>query len=269
MPIGVEDRDADIWECLLAIADAVGGDWPSLARQAAVALVAAAKEIEPSLGIRLLADLRTVFGETEAMATTAILAALHAMPEAPWNDLRGKPINDRGLAVRLRQYGVKSKTVRIGPSTTGTPKGYARADLWDAWESYLPSVAARSATSATRDTSPDLQGSRAPDVADVADTGSDVAASNGAGSADKTGFVADVADVAHVAGNGEGNDTSVYVGRDLEWDAACEQLEQAARVCAQCGSGTEPLEPFHNGKRLVLLHTATCKPFWLRRRQSS
>src|SRR5262249_52324763 len=28
MPSGIEDRDADVWEPLLAIADAVGGDWP-------------------------------------------------------------------------------------------------------------------------------------------------------------------------------------------------------------------------------------------------
>src|SRR5215831_6257772 len=39
MPSGIEDRDADVWESLLAIADAAGADWPQRARDAAVALV--------------------------------------------------------------------------------------------------------------------------------------------------------------------------------------------------------------------------------------
>jgi hypothetical protein len=55
MPAGVEDRNADMWEPLLAIADLAGGDWPELARQAATELVKKAQEIEPSLNIRLLA----------------------------------------------------------------------------------------------------------------------------------------------------------------------------------------------------------------------
>ena len=29
MPEGIEDRNADVWEALLAVADAAGGDWPS------------------------------------------------------------------------------------------------------------------------------------------------------------------------------------------------------------------------------------------------
>ena len=62
MPPGIEDRDADCWESLIAIADTVKGDWPRRAREAAVALVADAQDAEPSLGVRLLSDLRSVFG---------------------------------------------------------------------------------------------------------------------------------------------------------------------------------------------------------------
>ena len=142
MPEGVEDRDADIWEPLLAMADSVGGEWPKRARVAAVSLVAASKGAEPSLGIRLLADLRTVFGEAAEMRTTAILNALHNLPESPWNDLKGKPINDHGLAVRLRQYDIRSKQVRIGEVTL---KGYTRSDFFDAWRryAYLPRLPLR------------------------------------------------------------------------------------------------------------------------------
>ena len=47
MPVGVEDRAADIWEPLLAIADLAGGAWPDLARKAAAVLVTAAVSDTP------------------------------------------------------------------------------------------------------------------------------------------------------------------------------------------------------------------------------
>jgi hypothetical protein len=104
------------------------------------------------LGVKLLADLRDVFGVRDALATEDILKGLHAIEEAPWADLRGKPLDARGLAQRLRQYGIGSKNVRIGMHIV---KGYARADLHDSWARYLPSVGlspngcATSATPAT------------------------------------------------------------------------------------------------------------------------
>ncbi len=151
MPEGIADRDADVWEALLAIADACGGDWPDRARVAAVALVAAARAAPPSLGVRLLSDLRDVFGDAEAMSTESILTALREMDEAPWADLKGKPLDPRGLAARLRHYGVKSTNVRIGDSV---PKGYLRTDLHDPWGRYLGGYSVgvagkESATSAT------------------------------------------------------------------------------------------------------------------------
>jgi hypothetical protein len=138
MPAGVQDRYADMWEPLLAVADMAGGDWPARSRVAAVALVALAKRSTPSLGVRLLSDLRQVFGDHEAMATEAILADLVKMDEAPWGDLKGKPIDSRRLANLLRPYGVTSKNVRIGDRA---PKGYTREDLFDSWNRYLPNVA--------------------------------------------------------------------------------------------------------------------------------
>jgi hypothetical protein len=154
MPDGVEDRNADIWEPLLAVADIAGGDWPTLARQAATALVAAAREIEPSLNIRLLADLQTIFGDREQLTTKTILAELCAIEDSPWSDLKGKPITDNQLARRLRQYGVKSKVIRVGDST---PRGYTRDDLRDVWRRYLPSPPDKPATDATAATSQAFQ----------------------------------------------------------------------------------------------------------------
>ncbi len=155
MPAGVDDRDADVWEPLLAVVDIAGGAWPKRARAAAVALVAVAREVEPSLNIRLLADLRTVFGDEEQMTTKRILAELCLLEDAPWNDLKGKPLTDNQLARRLRQYGVKSKVIRVG---TTTPRGYVREDLYDVWRRYLPPLPDKPATAATVATSQSFRG---------------------------------------------------------------------------------------------------------------
>jgi hypothetical protein len=93
LPSEIQDRDADLWEPLIAVADAVGGEWPARARRAAVALVAASKDAEPSLGVRLLSDLRMVFGTADEMSSKAILRALIDIDESPWGDLRGKPLD--------------------------------------------------------------------------------------------------------------------------------------------------------------------------------
>ena len=121
MPAGVEDRDADVWEPLLALADIAGDGWPQRAREAAVALIEVVREEEPSLDIRLLADLRAVFGNAEEMSSKDILQALAALDEAPWGDINGKPLDARGLANHLRPYGVKSITVRP-PGETKTSR---------------------------------------------------------------------------------------------------------------------------------------------------
>jgi hypothetical protein len=163
LPPEIQDRDADVWEPLIAVADAVGGDWPERARAAAVALVADSKEVEASLGVRLLADLRMVFGDASEMRSKDILDALQRLEEAPWGDLKGKPLDERGLARRLKQYGVKSKNLYAGSSR---PKGYTREDLHDAWSRYLPQSPDTSATCATNAT---VLPFRSPPVADVAD----------------------------------------------------------------------------------------------------
>jgi hypothetical protein len=136
MPVEIADRNADIWEALLAVADAAGDDWPERARCDAVTLVTDSRGSTPSIGIRLLEDLRAVFGDREAMFTEGILSMLIEMDEAPWGDLRGKPIDARWLARRLARYGdISPKTVRQGAKTA---KGYLRTDLADTWARYVP-----------------------------------------------------------------------------------------------------------------------------------
>lgn len=154
MPDGVNDRPADVWEPLLAVADAAGGVWPTRAREACVELVtAAAAGDKASLGIRLLTDLRdNVFCGADRMPTTQILAALTAMDEAPWADMNGKPLDSRQLSKHLADYvtsdnqPIKARNMRIGE---GVAKGYYATDLADAWARYCPPPPGNSATSAT------------------------------------------------------------------------------------------------------------------------
>ena len=141
LPAGIEDRNADIWEPLLAIADAAGGHWPERAREAAVAIVKGTQASVGGFGLQLLADLRSIFTESheQAMTTEAILTALCDLDESPWADIRGKSLDARNLSRRLGKYGIKPKVIRVGDKT---PRGYERADLLDAWVRYLPDAVA-------------------------------------------------------------------------------------------------------------------------------
>lgn len=136
MPDTITDRNADLWEALLSIADAAGGTWPARARVTAVTLVTDALGTKGSLGVTLLTDLQTIFKDREVMATTELIEQLINLEESPWGDLRGKPLDGRRLAKLLKPYGIGPKPVRRGGEVF---KGYECADLQDAWSRYVPS----------------------------------------------------------------------------------------------------------------------------------
>lgn len=140
MPKGVEDRPAEVWEALLAIADAAGGRWPELARAACEYFVLSSDPGELSRGIRLLSDVRDVFAKNnlDSMFSMDVVAGLTADEESEWSDVFGKPINQRWLARELKKYGVTSKQIKV--NKTGA-KGYAvtgEDGLKQAWDRYLP-----------------------------------------------------------------------------------------------------------------------------------
>jgi uncharacterized protein DUF3631 len=141
MPPGVVDRDADVWEPLVTVANLAGGQWPKAACDAAVTLAALGRSEreEESLGVRLLGDMRTVLGNADTKTTVAILDRLHKLEESPWADIRGKPLSDLGLARRLRGYGIKPRLMRFDPDPKTNPaRGYRKEDFVDAWVRYLP-----------------------------------------------------------------------------------------------------------------------------------
>lgn len=141
----VEDRAADNWESLIAVADLAGGEWPGLARDACRVLTSSSSE-DSSVGVRLLKDLRAIFDEADALHGATILDRLHKIEESPWADWYGHPLSARDLARLLKPYGVNSIDVKQDGINR---KGYRREHLYDAWNRYLPAIEGVSATSAT------------------------------------------------------------------------------------------------------------------------
>lgn len=174
MPQWLSDRPADVWEPLLAVADAASEEWSSRARTASEVLVTEAQTMGASLGVRLLGDLYGIFEDRSEMSTPSILKALLRIDEAPWNEYRGRGLTDQGLADLLRDYGIRSKKWRSG---TDFIRGYRRCDFVDSWARYLEpksafsaisAKAATSATAATTSVSASRNGEFVAAVADVA-----------------------------------------------------------------------------------------------------
>lgn len=134
VPQALNDRAADSWEPLLAIADAAGGSWPLRARLAAIAL-SSEDDDQVSVGIRLLGDIREAFGDDDHLPTAELLRRLHELDEAPWADWYGKPLSARGLARLLEPYRVTPVRKRDGRANL---RGYFRVDFEDSFQRYLP-----------------------------------------------------------------------------------------------------------------------------------
>jgi putative DNA primase/helicase len=135
-PAGLNDRAADIWEPLLALADLAGGDWPSLARQAAIALAASAQESNP-IG-SLLIDIFFLFSiqDSDRIHTRNLVEELCAMGDRPWRELaQGKAITELWLARQLRPYGIRPRMMRTADKQA---RGYLKDDCMEAFRRYIP-----------------------------------------------------------------------------------------------------------------------------------
>ena len=146
MPPGIGDRVEDAWRPLLTIADAVGGEWPELARAAVVAMsgAVATDPDSQSKGMLLLAHIRELFRalDVKKLQSSHLVHKLNENEEWPWGEWRGgKPISARGVAMILKPYGVR-------PRQTAAGSFYLAAAFNDAWGRYLPPLAGASATSA-------------------------------------------------------------------------------------------------------------------------
>jgi Protein of unknown function (DUF3631) len=156
LPDELNDRAQDVWEPLLAIADAAGGDWPVRAREAAVALHGGVVSDE-SRGVALLADIRGIFAEREDMdriGSSDLVHELRAIEDAPWAD---DDLSTHRLASMLKEFEIEiaPKHVRIGERTV---KGYYREAFERAWNLYVSDVAETGSTTETPQAGPTSAG---------------------------------------------------------------------------------------------------------------
>lgn len=153
VPDALGDRQADICEPLIAIAELAGGDWPDRARTAIVLLCTDEATQDESLGVKLLSDIRRVFGEEVQLPSYDLLHGLTTLEtDAPWalwwaDALGGNLLSVTGkLARMLTRYGISSQTIRTDPHHT--IKGYRRERFEEAWARYCPTVRAEPVTPA-------------------------------------------------------------------------------------------------------------------------
>jgi hypothetical protein len=142
IPSGLNDRAADAWEPLLAIADLAGQDWPQRARKAALALSGNRVIEDDNIGTILLADIRDIFTSDELTQITSehLIDALVKIETHPWAEFGRprKPITKNSLARLLKPYKIRPGTIRTGSGEKNTAKGYKLAEFEDAFGRYLP-----------------------------------------------------------------------------------------------------------------------------------
>ncbi len=149
VPEILHDRAADNWRPLLAIADLIGGEWPTRGRAAASELAGDTVAPEESVGVDLLRDIWVVYADRDVdfLSSTDLANALVAMPDRPWAEWsRGRPMTAAKMARMLKPFGLISTVQRI---KSKTPHGYPRAAFTDAWTRYAPDLVAEKRNTAT------------------------------------------------------------------------------------------------------------------------
>jgi len=133
LPDTLSDRAAQIWEPIIMIGDLLGAEWSNRIRTASVNLSADQTRSDLSEGVRLLADIKRVFGTESKMSTNDLLEQLVSLEDSPWC-YEALNLTARSMAEKLSRYGIRPLSIRFGPQTA---KGYQRSDFHDAWSRYL------------------------------------------------------------------------------------------------------------------------------------
>lgn len=220
IPEVLNDRAADNWRPLLAIADLAGGKWPGKAREAACLL--SGEGHDDAVNVELLADTRRAFGDADVIRSEDMVERLVADPERPWAEWnKGKPLTQRQLAKLLKPFKIISETVHPAGQSHG--RGYKRAWFEAAWEAYLP-------------------GQNTPPAPKVASDPCKRA------SADGMGTSSDFSSVHKESAHGSKNGNFSYSHADVHArtdkkhpEGAARHFDQGGRRCTHCGGSHAPL----------------------------
>jgi hypothetical protein len=152
LPDELTDRQQDISEPLLAIADLAAGEWPLIMRRSLAALFHSAASEDTSVGVALLRDIRAIFEsrsgrDADRIYSIDLACALCDTEGSLWAEWdRGKGLTVNALAKRLKSFHVSPQTIRMGADTG---KGYMRHAFADPWVRYLPPIPTEAVTAVT------------------------------------------------------------------------------------------------------------------------
>jgi Protein of unknown function (DUF3631) len=92
---------------------------------------------EEAMGVMLLTDCHSAFGDNTVVRSVDLVTKLIADPERPWAEWKhGRPLTQKQLGGLLRPFGIVSETVSI-PGFNDA-KGYRRTHFEEAWSVYCP-----------------------------------------------------------------------------------------------------------------------------------
>jgi hypothetical protein len=134
----LSDRQNDIAEPLLCIAQLAGDGWLQRLTAALKSIFRAAGTADTSNGATLLADIRAVFdgGTAEQIPSKAMAEQLCEIEGRPWAEWsHGKGLTANNLARRLKNFKIYPVKIRLGLETA---QGYRRGDFEDVWSRYCP-----------------------------------------------------------------------------------------------------------------------------------
>jgi len=130
----LQDREADIWEPIFAIASVAVPERLTELKQISLQLSGEKNklDVDDSRGIRLLADVREVFEKSrrKKLETEQLILKLGDLPENPWGEL-----NATTLSRLLRPFGIAPRQMWIDEDNR---RGYDSADFEQAFAAYLP-----------------------------------------------------------------------------------------------------------------------------------
>lgn len=247
LPQQIQDRQQDIWEPLVAIADKVGGHWPATARDVCQLLAGESSHSKPSLGTQLLLDVQDIFTRLDVIeiSTSNLIAELSEIEESPWGDWYGRPISPRKLTEILKEYEVRSAQFRS--TTQGKIRGFRLQDFQDAFTRYLGAPPGEAGHTGHTGQTPETQGSTVPDAVPAPQT------VPGRGTPTGTKKPRKQADVPHVpdvpdsqGGRGQVNDIAHLVALDPIPKSTADirsatgwSVQRAARAATELATSTK------------------------------
>ncbi len=140
IPNWFNDRAADLWEPLLAIANVLSDEWGQKALNAAKLLTKSTCDNEPiSTRTQLLQDIKHIFAGREFMASTILVEELNNIEGSPWGEWAySKGLSVHSLAGQLKYFNIAPRQSRI--EGLERSRKYYLSDFADAFNRYLPNT---------------------------------------------------------------------------------------------------------------------------------